>query len=413
VGRDGFEEKRYWTLPPPDPAPPAEEDVQKRLRTLLEESVRMRLVAAVPVGVLLSGGVDSSLVTALMVRHHDGPVRSFTIGFDEEGFDESAEARRVSAALGTDHHEERVRLDAVALLPRVARAFDEPFADTTALPQLVLSEMTRRHVTVALSGDGGDELFAGYRRYRRLWNLMRLRSLPAPLARAGGAVLGWLTRARGDGELKGRIAHALAGGEAEAYLPGVSLLLPSRLRGVAAGKMARLWPPGFGDEVMARWGEGGRAGLQAAMAFDISGYLVDDILAKVDRTSMACSLEVRVPLLDHRVVELASSIPAHYHFGGGRGKRLLQAIARDVLPAEVLTRPKHGFTVPVDRWFRSELKEIARERFADSGSLASEVLSRGWCLGLLEEHAAGRARQGELLWALLMLEFWREQDTSG
>jgi asparagine synthase (glutamine-hydrolysing) len=400
---------RYWDLPPLDPDPPPVEASVDRLAAILDDAVRLRLIADVPVGGLLSGGVDSSLITALMARHHAGPVKTFTIGFDEEGYDESGEAARVAALLGTEHREQRVRLEAASLLPRVVRAFDEPFADTTALPQLVLSELARREVTVALSGDGGDELFCGYRRYRRFEKLLRYRALAGPMRTAAAAVL----RAGGSKGRAGRFAAALEGDELDAYLPGCSLFLPGALHREAAADLAGRWPAGAGDEIRAAWkgtpAAGPRAGLEAAMAFDVRTYLVDDILAKVDRTSMACSLEVRVPLLDHLFVEAALALPASHHVEAGRGKRLLRAIAARVLPAGILDRPKHGFTVPVDRWFRAELAGTARDLFSSPDALTAEIFPRGYARRLLEEHVSGRGRHGEPLWSLLLLELWHRE----
>ena len=409
----GERESRWWSLPPVrTDESRSEDELAESLLATLEESVRLRLISDVPVGALLSGGVDSSLVTALMARHHAGPVRTFTIAFQDEGFDESGSARDVAARLGTTHHEETVRLEAVSLLPRLVAAFDEPFGDATALPQLVLSEMARRHVTVALSGDGGDELFGGYPRYRRLARVLRWRALPEPLRRLTAGAAGLLGRA-GQGPAE-RLRQGLDGGEAEAYLPGLSLLLPGQLLDEAADELASDWPErGWGEELTREWGTGGRTGLDAAMGFDLSLYLVDDILAKVDRTSMACSLEVRVPLLDHRFVEQAAELPVGRKTGPGEDKRLLRRIARRVLPEEMLARPKHGFTVPLDRWFRADLRETARERFEDRGSALRDLFPAGLPLRLLERHASGRIRCGEILWALLILDLWSERFRAG
>jgi asparagine synthase (glutamine-hydrolysing) len=312
--------------------------------------------------------------------------------------------------LGTKHHEETVRLEAVSLLPRIIQAFDEPFGDATALPQLVLSEMARRHVTVALSGDGGDELFGGYPRYRRLSRILRWRRLPAPLRRAVSAATA-LRPSAGKGAA-GRLRHGLDGTEAEAYLPGLSLLLPGQILAETSEELAHDWPAGWGRELTGRWGEGGRSGLDAAMAFDLSFYLVDDILAKVDRTSMACSLEVRVPLLDHVFVEKVAALPARTKCAPGEDKHLLRRMAREILPPAAMDRPKHGFTVPLDRWFRGELRDVARERFADSRSMLRDLFPARLPERLLEAHASGESRCGETLWALLILDLWGERNRS-
>ncbi len=405
-------EGRYWDIPDPEASARSDGELLEQLGSVLDDAVRLRLISDVPVGALLSGGVDSSLVTALMARHHSGPVRTFTIGFDEPGYDESGEAARVARLLGTDHREERVRLEAAVLLDEVVRACDEPFADTTALPQLVLSRLARRHVTVALSGDGGDELFSGYRRYRRLEHLLRYRALPAPLRAGLRAALGAFGGLAGDRARSARLAAALAGDEFDAWLPGCAMLLPGEVQAEAAAEVAGEGLAAAIGELRAGWGAGGRSGLDAAMAWDIHHYLVDDILAKVDRTSMACSLEVRVPLLDHVLVEAASRIPAARHVSGGRGKHLLRALANRVLPAGIVDRPKHGFTVPVDRWFRDDLAALAREHFSAPDAITAGLLPRGYPNRLLDAHRSGAGRHGEVLWALLVLEMWHRRRTA-
>jgi asparagine synthase (glutamine-hydrolysing) len=383
----------------------------------LERSVGLRMVADVPVGAFLSGGVDSSLVVAVTQKLSTRPVRTFTIGFDDPAFDEAPYAREVARHLGTDHTEVyvtgREALDVVPLLPRI---YDEPFADSSQIPTFLVSRVARAHVTVSLSGDAGDELFAGYERYVRSDRLARL---PAALRRAGSAVLAAAGPAR---------AGALAG-KAQG-------LLPKRLRFARpAEKLAKLapvlgatdaralyeglvtqWrgervPVASADDaaapgVLARIGEAAMDYAAWMMLADQHTYLPDDILVKVDRAAMAVSLETRVPLLDHELVAWAWSLPMDLKLRDGRGKYLLRALLDRHVPRALIDRPKRGFAVPLAAWLRGPLRDWAEHlldpvRLAREGFLDVSRVRERW-----QQHQAGTGDAQDELWAVLAFEAW-------
>jgi asparagine synthase (glutamine-hydrolysing) len=397
------------------------EDVE-RLRETLSGAVREQMVADVPLGAFLSGGVDSTIIVGLMQRASDRPVKTFSIGFKDPAFDESHYAEMAAKHLGTEHHSFIVEPEAWATLPGLAHHFDEPFADSSALPTWHVSRETRRHVTVALTGDAGDELFAGYDRYRAVALAAALDRLPSgargflggPVARAIPASVKAKTRLR-------RVRRMLEGiGEsADArYLKWVGLFdEPSRAALYDDGFLAAL------DESAARDPAGADPGSVLARAFapaprrdpvtramiaDILTYLPCDLLVKVDIASMAHSLECRGPFLDHRVVELALAMPLRrkLRLRGGRSKVVLKQAFADLLPPAIRSRPKMGFGVPIDRWFRGELKEELRAVLLDPAALG-----RGWfrpeeVSRLIDEHVDSRRDHAYKLWALLMLELW-------
>lgn len=387
-------ERAYWT---PQPAEPSgtESEWLERVRTEVTAAVRRRLVADVPLGALLSGGVDSSIVVALMAQADPRPVRTFTIGFGDRRYDERPYARAVAERYGTIHEEIEVELDAAAV-PRLVAALDEPLGDEAALPQLLVSEAARRHVKVALTGDGGDESFAGYERYVAYRLAGRL---PRPLGVLGAAALGALPAARREPRSPLYRARRLL--EVTAAPPRLRY---DRLMQVfsPAGRQ-RLWT----DDARAELGPilpspgSGLAGLQLV---DLQTYLPGDLLPKADLTSMACSLELRAPLLDHRVVELGLALPDRLKVRGRSGKWALREAFADLLPPEVSGRGKRGFGVPLERWFRDDLRELAETTLleGDRGLFRRTEVAR-----LLREHADGRADHGHRLWCLLMLELWQ------
>jgi asparagine synthase (glutamine-hydrolysing) len=394
------EERRYWQ---PRPAPPSASDGEwiERVRHEVTAAVRRRLVADVPLGALLSGGLDSSVVVALMAQAGGEPVRTFTIGFGDRRYDEREYARAVAQRYGTIHEEIEVELDAAALLPRLVEAFDEPHGDEAALPQLVVSDAARRRVTVALVGDGGDESFAGYERYVAYALAGRI---PRPLAAAGLRALSLLPSARREPRTPlfraRRLLDAAAAPRRERY-DRLQQVFPPELR-------RRLWS----DEAHAELGPllpepgPGLAGLQLV---DLETYLPGDLLVKADLASMACSLELRAPLLDPRVVELGLALPDRLKVRGRRGKWALQEAFADLLPPEVLARRKTGFGVPLERWFREDLRDLAESTLLnDRGLFRRTEVAR-----LLREHADGRADHGHRLWCLLMLELWLRRYIDG
>ena len=395
--------RRYWTLPEADPAPsfPRDEAVA-RLRELLEESVRLRLISDVPLGAFLSGGIDSSAVVALMKRVSLDPVRTFTIGFEEEDFNEIPIARLAAKALGTEHQELVVHPEAIQLVQTVVSAFDEPFGDPSAIPTYLVSRLARSRVTVALSGDGGDELFAGYKRYRRLQGLARLRHFPPGARRIASR---FLARSFGKSFWALRASAALRRSLLkfpEDYLDSVNFLLnPGVGMTIHPDWLAANGPTGW-EMAVGGWLDP----VDGAQRLDLHHYLPEDILAKVDRMSMACSLEVRVPLLDHRVVEFVAALPPAWKRIGNRPKSLLLDAAGETLPREVWDRPKHGFGIPLARWFREELREYVSDLLLGETAKRRGLWNLPGIEALLAAHQAQTWDCSELLWGLLTLELW-------
>jgi asparagine synthase (glutamine-hydrolysing) len=384
--------ERYWQ---PEPAEPStdEDEWLERVRATVGEAVRKRLVADVPLGALLSGGIDSSIVVALMAQASSQPVRTFTVGFPDARYDERAYARAVASRYGTAHEEVEIEEDIASTLPRLAATFDEPLGDEAAFPTFLIAEQARRHVTVALAGDGGDEAFAGYERYiaHRL-----AERVPAPLAQAGAAALRLLPAARREPRSSFfRAARFLDVASAPAGRRYARLMevFPVELR-------RELWfDARLAQQVRLEPSRPGIAGLQL---LDIETYLPGDLLLKADLASMAHSLELRSPFLDHEVVALGLALPDSLKTRGREGKvALRRAFAAD-LPAEVAGRGKSGFGVPLGRWFRSDLRDVSRDLLSgDRGWFRPGTVRR-----LLDEHESGRADHGHRLWCLLMLELW-------
>jgi asparagine synthase (glutamine-hydrolysing) len=399
------------------------------LKDILFDSVRMRMIADVPVGAFLSGGIDSSVIVALMQSAGSVPVKSFTIGFEDARFDEAFYAREVARHLGTDHHEMRVTAaDAIRLIPRIPTIYDEPFADPSQIPTYIVSTFARRHVTVALSGDAGDELFCGYNSYRRgnsIYSKMRL--LP-PLARKMAAMaIGCIPESFVNAPFS--MLDQLFN-----YKPRVQTNPAGRMR-----KLARMLntdnAPGFHHVLSSCWlapqvlmdGSSEHATAftdpkcwisgadirQTMMYLDMVTYLPDDILVKVDRAAMAVSLETRVPLLDHRVIEFACSLPMSLKVNGGVGKSLLRKLAYDLIPESLINRPKQGFGVPIGDWLRTDLRPWAEDLLSESaikrvGFLNSDLIRRHW-----HDHLKGRYDFASQLWNILMWQAWAEAQPVG
>jgi len=407
ISADGAqEERRYWDLadhwrPHAGPARPEEEYLEE-LRDLLSSSVRYRLISDVPLGAFLSGGIDSSLTVALMRREAKGPVRTFSIGFVERGYDESAYAARVAAHLGTEHREKTCTAsEALALVPRLPEAYDEPFADSSAIPTLLVSEFTRRHVTVSLSGDGGDELFCGYPRYDWIRHARAVTWIPGVLRRPLCSLLSRVPVHK----IQRAAESVLHDDEAQIYFHTVGIFERRAMAGIVpedADDSHLCYFTTFRDP---RWG----TLVERAMATDIRTYLVDDILQKVDRASMACSLEARVPLLDHRVVEFAARLPLGFKVRGNTTKYLLRRLLHEMVPPALVERPKMGFGVPLNRWLRGELRPLVDEyldpaRVAREGFLRPQGVAR-----VVREHMTGKRDHQYRLFALLVFALWRER----
>jgi len=411
----------YWRLRDVVAAPPIEDEREAvaELETILRDSIRGRMIADVPLGAFLSGGIDSSTVVALMQAQSARKVRTFSIGFQEPGYDEANHAKEVAVHLGTDHTElyvtPRQTIDAVPSLPKW---FDEPFGDSSQIPTYLVSAMTRQHVTVALSGDGGDELFAGYLRYRivdQVWR--RLGWVPQGVRRMAGAGLGALS---------------------EPLLDRAARLLPKRMRPLNAGRkihrvatllalpaedvlfleLAAIWP---NEDVLVP-GSTGALRLAAApdlacllpdavsrmQYYDATSYLPDDIMTKVDRCSMAVALEAREPLLDHRLVEFVWKLPRRFKYDGRQTKRLLRQVLHRYVPRELVERPKMGFSIPLGTWLREDLRDwaeglLSKKRLAVDGMFAVDEVHRLW-----DEHQTRRANRENVLWNVLMFQAWKE-----
>jgi asparagine synthase (glutamine-hydrolysing) len=392
VVEDGeVREQEYWR-PRPVEERLSRDEWLERVRVEVTDAVRKRLVSDVPLGALLSGGIDSSIVVALMAQASAEPVRTFTIGFSDQRYDEREYARAVAERYGTRHEEIPVELDA-SLVTRLAGILDEPLGDEAFLPQLLVSEAARRSVTVALAGDGGDEAFAGYERYAAVALAERV---PAPLARAGAVAL---ARARREPRSPlfraARFLRAASAPRAERYARLLEVFPYELRRRLFTGDV----PVRPTLEILGAPGPG-LAGLQR---LDLTTYLPGDLLPKADLASMAASLELRAPLLDHRVVELGLSLPEELKLRGRRGKVALREAFADLLPPPVAARGKIGFGVPLERWFRDDLRELSSDLLAtDRGIFRPGEVER-----LLREHRDGRADHGHRLWCLLMLELWQ------
>ncbi len=389
---------------------PSLDEAAGEVGRLLEAAVQRRLIADVPVGAFLSGGIDSSAIVAMMARLTDRPVATFTIGFDDrQGYDERPYARAVAQRFATEHHEFVVRPNAVDLVETLVWHHDQPFGDSSAVPTYLLSQLTREHVTVALCGDGGDELFAGYERFAAALAIGRYRTVPGGLRSLGRGALARLpaSAARGRvGNLR-RFADVAEQGMPAAYLHWLSFVdEPTRSRLLEDPDRSAH------DEYEAAWrATGGSCELDRLLALNLRTYLVDDLLVKADRMSMAHGLEVRSPFLDAELAAYAVQLPPRLKLRGMSLKRVLKRAMRDELPAEILRRKKRGFGVPLDRWFREDLRAYVDHMLGSRDARVRRHLRGEAIDALIAEHAGGDRNRGGALWTLLTLEvFLRKQD---
>ncbi len=414
----GARVERYWDViaEPADPAvttgPADDERLAGELERLLARAVADRLESDVPLGAFLSGGIDSGVVVSLMSDALAAPVRTHTVGFADRETDEREDAAAVARALGTDHLEMEVRPDLADVLPQIAWHLDEPFADPSSVPTWYVSRETRRRVTVALSGDGGDELFAGYRDKYALHLLeVRLRGLVPAAVRQGvfpALARRWPRSPRLPRPLRlATLLGNLSTSAERSYFADRRLIpahLEERLFGEGLKERRQRFDPFVALEPhLAR---APRDPLARALYLDLKTWLADDGLVKVDRMSMAHALEVRCPLLDHRVVELAARLPSRLKLDGTRSKVLLRRVAERRLPAEILSRPKRGFAPPVSRWLRGELQGFARDLLLARDAFGRDLFDQREVARLLDDHAARRLEAGWSIWTLLMLELW-------
>jgi asparagine synthase (glutamine-hydrolysing) len=397
---------RYWDLRFAPDSRPSEADWLDGLRWHLQDAVRSHLVSDVPIGAFLSGGMDSSTVVALMAQVSEGRIRTFSIGFDDSSFDELKHAREVAQRYDTQHFEYVVKPDALDSLPHLAWQFDEPFADSSALPTYYVSKITREHVTVALSGDGGDENFVGYTRYARAQRLhAALDSFPAVLARPLWRMAARLLPpgARGQGYLE-----MLGAPPVDRYFRLVAYQRTESLRRLLSAEARRHIEPVVAPTEFRRLAAEGRAPDYASTLqyVDVRSYLPEDILTKVDRTSMAVSLETRVPLLDHVLMEYVATMPTGLKFAGGAGKVIMKRAMASKLPPSILGRGKMGFGVPLASWLRHELTDYVREMLTGRRTRERGLVDPAAVATLLAEHQSGRHDRSARIWALLCLEEW-------
>jgi asparagine synthase (glutamine-hydrolysing) len=413
---DGKVETRsYWSLSyETKQPPPTETEAAENLRELLADSVRMRLVSDVPLGVLLSGGVDSSTIAALAVRASSEAVRTFSISFAESSFDESWYARAVAKFLGTDHHEERLSANLAAnLVGEIGSWMDEPFSDPSLVPTYLLSRFTRKHVTVALGGDGGDELFAGYPMYRGHRWAENYSKVPRVVrARVIEPLIGLLPVKTKNLSFDYKATRFVAGTKYDrvarhhiwfgSFNPAEQeeLLTPEVLRNSDGDiyRQARLMLNECDSSDV----------VEQMQSLDTRLYLAEDILTKVDRASMAVSLEVRAPFLDPRVAEFAASLPVNYKLRGRKTKYILKRAIEDFLPPFVTRRGKKGFGVPVAEWLKGKLRPLARDLLSPDRVRKAGVFNPDYVTKLQDEHERGVANHRKLLWTLLMFELWHE-----
>jgi asparagine synthase (glutamine-hydrolysing) len=405
-GAGRLSEAAYWTLPVPAERAPAgltEQEACNRIRELFDESVRIRMLADVPLGAFLSGGLDSSSVVASMALQSSAPVRTFSIGFEEAEFSELPAAGLLAARYKTEHHQILLRPDSVDLIERLVRHFDEPLADSSAIPTFLVSQFAARHVKVVLTGDGGDEVFAGYPSFWIVDGLRKFDALPQAFRR----LISWCAeqlpyRAYGKNYLR-MISRATP---LERYfelctmpfflrqrLLDPSLMLPGG-EAFIRSEYGRFLPPARTDI------------LSEVLYFESTAKLAGQMLVKVDRMSMANSIEVRCPLLDHRLAEYAATLPSSWKVARGRGKRILVKALGDRLPPELLSLPKRGFDIPLAAWFRGPLRSFIWDHLTSSAFTQRGMVSGKAIRYLLDEHDRGRRDNYDWLWRLLVLELW-------
>lgn len=404
--------QRYWSLSYEPKLQLDEQEIGEALREKLSEAVRLRMISDVPLGAFLSGGIDSSIIVGLMAQHSSQPVKTFSIGFLDQAYNELDHARRIASKWGTEHHEFIVEPNALEILPKLVRHYGEPYGDSSAVPTFYVSQLTREHVTVALNGDGGDESFAGYERYLGNRVAERLRGMPgsALAARTLGRLLPDSIDPKNPLRNLRRFMSVMTQPMPERYARWLSYF--------TAPEKDFLYTKDFRAQINGAWGNTWLADLVAvhghldpvdtAMAVDIESYLPFDLLVKVDIAAMANSLEPRSPLLDHEVMEFAARLPASLKLRGRSLKHILKTTFADLLPPENVNRRKAGFAIPVGQWFRGPLRELLCDTLLlDSKSLG--FFQPLHVARLVDDHLNGRADHSFQLWDLLMLELWYKE----
>lgn len=407
VDEDGMRREQYWSLSYADQYDAGPHALAARLREELREATRLRMRSDVPVGVFLSGGIDSSIVTALMSDLADERVNTYSIGFDEEAYDELEYARTVANEFDTDHTEYTVEPDAMEVFPDLIEYYEMPFGDPSALPTYYVSEMASQDTTVALGGDAGDETFAGYDRYTRDWIISQLARLPRPVHQTGAETLRNLPESIRHQQFLHYARRALEIADEEPTRRYARLVCHA-----LDEQVDQVWDGPESHDELRNFREAfdqadGPTRFDRITHVDIQTYLPDDLLVKVDRASMAHSLEVRSPFLDHQFVEFAARVPAEYKWRRGKKKWLLKRAFDDLLPEPILTREKQGFGVPINEWFRGDLREFGREKLDRLGT--RDPFDATGLKGTFEEHLEGEDDHGYRIWDLVMLEGWYER----
>jgi asparagine synthase (glutamine-hydrolysing) len=408
--------ERYWQLKFQPKNILSERDAKDGLLEVLTEAIRLRLVADVPLGALLSGGIDSSLVVALMSKLVNRSVKTFSIGFENQQFNELPFAREVAERYGTEHSEMIVRASAVEVLPKLVRHYGEPFADSSAIPSYHVAKMTRSHVTVALNGDGGDESFGGYERYLGVIMAERLRQFSSRAVNSAARFTRWLVPSTTPRRSRlGKIARFFDGAalaKNEGYLRWIGFF--------SAQEKERLYLPDFRRHVSDHRAESwlasqfaerdeGEGTLDGLLAVDVNSYLPYDLLVKMDIAAMACSLEARSPFLDHKVMEYAAGLPTHLKIRGRTLKYLLKKAAEDMLPRSILKRRKMGFGVPVGEWMRGDLRPLLEDVLMSPSAKVLDYFDGRILRDMVDAHVQARQDCGSQLWALLWLEMWSQE----
>ena len=400
---------QYWDFNLEPGKARSEDEYLEELRALLDESVRLRLISDVPLGAFLSGGIDSSTVVGLMTRHMGQPVKTFSIGFHEDSYNELKYARLTAEKFGTDHHEFFVTPDICAVVDELAWHFDEPFADSSAIPTYMVSKLAREHVTVVLTGDGGDELFAGYSRYVVERKRNGFAQLPRML-REG--VMRPVSRHMPHRAWGRNYLHNVSLDPISRYLDSVSVFTSLNRKSLYTDELQRrLAGLNYAEQLFHATAAklSTNEPLDQLLYLDSKTYLPGDILTKVDRMSMAVSLEARAPLLDHKLIDFVTTVPASLKLKGLETKHLLKRAVADLVPAEILHRPKQGFGVPIQEWINQQLRERIRDTLNDARTRQRGYIDSGYLDILLTEHERGRRDHSMGLWALLMFELWHRQ----
>jgi asparagine synthase (glutamine-hydrolysing) len=414
--KDGeIKNQRYWSPDFSKKIKISEVEAIEETARILRESVKMRMISEVPLGAFLSGGVDSSAIVALMAEESSQPVKTFSIGFEEEDFSELKYAKAVARHVGAEYNEFIVRPNALEVLPTLVKHYGEPYADSSAIPTFYVSKETRKFVTVALNGDGGDESFAGYERYLAMNLAEKYRKIPAVLRKGvietGVGLLPNPTKFRSRVKSLKRFVESGSLSNVERYLGWMSAISPSLKEDLVSDEFKAQLNGSRPINVLQKWFDKteGLGIVDATMLTDQMTYLPNDLLVKVDIASMANSLEARSPLLDHKVIEFAASLPENLKVKGKEIKYLLKKVAANLVPKDVIYRRKMGFGVPIGKWLRTDLKPFVRETLQSEKFAKRGLFEQNKVVELIEKHTAQKDDYGAQIWTLLMLELWFQQ----